>query len=238
MAMKANPFRAVRAESLGDQISRQLLSAIVQGHYPEGANLPCERELAGAFQVSVIAVREALSRLRHLGIVAVRQGRGTTVNPAAQWNTLAPEVFLAIHTNQAFEQLLAVRVIIEPECAGLAAQNATPEHLARLKELMSLSESDSVERHVERDTSFHLEIAKATGNPVLLTVFNAINVLLRESRSVTYRVAGGILAADYYHRQLYRAIADGQAETAQRVMRDHLAQVGETLREYRKLSAG
>ena len=109
MAMKANPFRAVRAESLGDQISRQLLSAIVQGHYPEGANLPCERELAGAFQVSVIAVREALSRLRHLGIVSVRQGRGTTVNPAAQWNTLAPEVFLAIHTNQAFEQLLAVR---------------------------------------------------------------------------------------------------------------------------------
>jgi GntR family transcriptional repressor for pyruvate dehydrogenase complex len=228
--MSTSPhFDFVQANKLGEQIGRQLLRAIVDGHYSPGDRFPGERELGKLFNVSRIAVRDAIGQLRARGIVSVRQGIGTTVNPMNKWNLLDPEVFMLVHRDQAFEQLLEVRRIVEPELASLAAQRVTDEQVDRLRLLSVLPEDDTVEQHVERDTEYHLEIARVAQNHVLLTMLSSISELLRESRRRTFAVPGEIIQGHTWHQKILSAIEARDAKAAHLAMLGHLHQVGDAL---------
>ena len=72
-------FQVVRNEKLSAQISRQLVEAILSGHYAPGDQLPPERDLALMFNTSRVVVREALAALLSKGVLSTRQGRGTSV---------------------------------------------------------------------------------------------------------------------------------------------------------------
>jgi DNA-binding FadR family transcriptional regulator len=221
-----NPkFQIVRSEKFSQQISRQLLEAIVSGRYPPGAQLPSERELTEMFKASRIAVREALSSLVARGIANVAQGRGTTVNPMEQWNALDPQVLMLMKGEEAFDQLAVMRRIIEPELAALAAERITPESLETLRGLSDLPEGDTSEQHVLRDTEFHLEIARSTQNAVLLVVLLSVDELLRDSRRRTFSVPGEMEKARKWHRLIFAAIESHDPERARKTMRDHVEQV-------------
>jgi GntR family transcriptional repressor for pyruvate dehydrogenase complex len=232
------PFQVVQSAKLSEQISRQLLEFITSGHYLPGDLLPPERDLAGMFQVSRVAVREGLSALVAKGILSVRQGRGTTVNPVEDWNTLDPEVLMLLHGDHVFEQLSAVRRILEPEIAALAATHITPEELEVLRSLSDLPDSDSVEQHVERDIAFHLQIARATQNPVLLIVLSSTTDLLRESRRRTFRVAGELPKARQWHHAIFSAIEKRDPQEAREAMSAHLGQVNHALQRFRNKTNG
>lgn len=226
-------FNSVKTDKLGEQISRQLLQAIVAGVYCPGDHFPAERDLARAFNASRVAVREAVGLLGARGVVSVRQGVGTTVNMMSKWNSLDPEVFMLLHGNEAFEQLLEVRRIVEPESAFLAAQRITDEQVQKLRPLSCLHEDDTVEQHVERDTEYHLEIARAAQNGVLLTMVSSVSSLLRESRRCTYAVPGEINQGHRWHQEILSAIEARDAEAARRAMKGHLDQVGQALDKWR-----
>jgi len=225
-------FQVVQSEKLGEQISRQLLEAIVAGHYKPGDRLPAERDLAAIFDASRIVVREALSSLAARGIVSVRHGSGTTVNPTSEWNTLDPQVLMLLHGNNAFGQLIEMRRILEPELAALAAERITPKELEDLRAVSDLPEDDSVEQHVERDTRFHLQIAKATHNPVLLIVISSVTELLRESRRRSIVVAGELAKARAWHHAIFAAIEKGDSHAAREAMAAHIGQVRGSLESY------
>jgi DNA-binding FadR family transcriptional regulator len=232
--MKPSPplFQAVQSERLSEQISRQLLETIISGHYQEGDQLPSERDLADMFGVSRAAVREALRSLSGKGIVSIRQGRGTSVNPVDEWNSLDPDVLMLMHGNEVFAQLIEVRQIIEPELAALATQNITPDELKGLSLASDLPEQDTIEEHVERDAAFHLQIAKASRNQVLLIVLTSISPLLRESRRRTFVVPGELAKARECHQAIYTAIESGNAEAAREEMAKHIRQVESALSKY------
>jgi len=231
-------FQVVQSAKLSEQISRQLLEFIIAGHYQPGVLLPPERDLAGMFQVSRVAVREGLSSLVAKGILSVRQGRGTTVNPVEEWNTLDPEVLILLHGDHVFEELSAVRRILEPEIAALAAINITPDELEVLRSLSDLPDSDTVEQHVERDIAFHIQIARATQNPVLLIVLSSTTELLRESRRRTFRVPGELPKARQWHHTIFAAIEQRDPQAAREAMSAHLSQVKQALQQYRHKTNG
>jgi GntR family transcriptional regulator, transcriptional repressor for pyruvate dehydrogenase complex len=226
------PFQVVQSAKLSEQISRQLLEYIIAGHYQPGVLLPPERDLAGMFQVSRVAVREGLSSLVAKGILSVRQGRGTTVNPVEEWNTLDPEVLILLHGDQIFEQLSVVRWILEPEIAALAAVNITPDELESLRLISDLPDSDTLEQHVERDIAFHLQIARATQNPVLLIVISSTTELLRESRRRTFQVPGELPKARQWHHKIFAAIERRDPQASRDAMSAHLGQVNHALLQY------
>lgn len=226
------PFQVVQTEKLSQQITRQLLETIISGHYQPGDLLPAERDLASMFQVSRAAVREALGTLAAKGIVSVRQGRGTTINPVEEWNKLDPEVFLLLRGDQVFEELSEMRYIIEPEVAALAAVNITAEELEELRLVADLPESDSVEQHVKRDTLFHLQITKATHNPILMMVLTSTYDLLAESRRRTFEVPGELPKARGWHEAIFAAIESHDPEAARQTMRAHILQVRDAHRRY------
>ena len=226
------PFQVVQTEKLSQQISRQLLETIISGHYQPGELLPAERDLAVMFQVSRVAVREAIGTLVAKGILSVRQGRGTTVNPVQEWNTLDPVVLMLLHGNQVFDELSEMRRIIEPELAALAAVNITPEELEDLYRISDLPDSDSVEQHIERDTLYHLQIARATHNPVLQIVLSSTSDLLRESRRRSFAVPGELVKARIWHRLIFAAIQQHEPDAARRAMLAHITQVTDALDQY------
>jgi DNA-binding FadR family transcriptional regulator len=233
MNSEPSPFRAVRREKLSEQIGRQLLTAVVTQHYRDGDRLPSERALMTSFQASRSAVREALGQLAAKGIVTVEQGRSTVVNPPHEWNSLDPEILLLFDSEATLDQLTEVRRIIEPEIAALAAERITPEGLEILRELATPPPDETMEQHVERDTRFHLELAKAAKNTVLLIVMASINDLLRESRRRAYVVPGELEKAWQYHREIYAAIERRDAGAAGRRMAEHMGQVAGALARYK-----
>lgn len=227
-------FNTIKTARLGDQISSELIRAITDGHYKVGDMLPSEIELARIFGRSRISVRDALKRLSSLGIITTRQGQGTVVNPTAMWNTLDPELFVILNGAAAFDQLLEMRRIIEPESAYLAAQRITDPEVENLRTISHLSIDDTVEQHVERDTRFHLEIARAARNGVLLTMMSSISLLLSESRSCTYAVPGEITNGHAWHQAILAAIEQRDADSARTAMLGHLEQVGQALRRWQE----
>lgn len=224
------PFKVVQSEKLSEQIGTQLLNSIISGHYTSGDLLPPERNLAEAFGVSRVVVREAIGSLSAKGILSVRQGKGTTVNDLREWNTLDPDVMMLMHKDFIFEKLIEMRLIIEPELAALAAANITDEILEELREFSDLPDDDTVEEHVVRDNIFHLTIARATGNPVLLTVLSSVSELLKESRRITFSAHGEMPKARYWHHKVFEAIEARDPEAARQAMRNHILQVSEGLR--------
>ena len=144
-----HPFQSLQSEKFSEQISRQLLQKIVEGHYKPGDRLPAERDLATIFNVSRVVVRESISSLEAKGIINVRQGRGTTVNSIDEWNTLDPQVLLLLHGDEIFDQLMETRRIIEPDLAALAAERITAAELELLRASSNLPKDDSIEEHVE-----------------------------------------------------------------------------------------
>jgi DNA-binding FadR family transcriptional regulator len=234
----ASPFQVIQSSKLSDQISRQLLQTIVTGHYRPGDLLPPERELAAMFKVSRVAVREALGSLVAKGILSVRQGRGTTVNPTDTWNTLDPDVLMILHGHEVLDEVMEMRRIFEPEVAALAAQNITPEQLENLRSKSVLPDSDTIEQHVERDTAFHILIAQATQNLVLVIVLTSISELLRECRRRTFVVPGELARAREWHRCIFEAIERRDPEAARQAMAQHMDQVKAGLASYTEMSGG
>ncbi|MFN2221846.1 MAG: FadR/GntR family transcriptional regulator [Chloroflexota bacterium] len=219
------PFQSLRSSKYSEQISRQLLQRIVDGHFKPGERLPPERDLASIFNVSRVVVRESIGSLEAKGIVDVRQGRGTTVNPVDEWNTLDSQVLLLLHGDEVFGQLMETRQIIEPEMAALAAERILDDELEPLRLCSELPEDDAVEEHVERDMNFHLMIAKATHNPVLLMVLSSTSELLREGRRRIFNVPGELAKARQWHQAIYEAIASRDADAAREAMAAHMEQV-------------
>lgn len=224
-------FRVVQSEKLSEQVSRQLFGAIATGQYRAGDNLPTERQLAEIFQTSRVVIREALGSLAAKGIIDVRQGRGSTVSPMEQWNTLDPEVMITVYGDRAFDYLIEMRRIVEPELAALAAERITAAELEGLRAHSDVPENDTVDQHIERDTSFHLCLAQAAHNPVLLIMISSITELLRESRHHTYSVPGELTNARLWHRQILEAIETQDTAAARTAMAAHIEQVKGALQQ-------
>ena len=233
---RSAPFQSLRREKLGQQISLQLLKAIASGRYKPGDLLPSERELSDMFGASRVAIREAVSDLAAKGIASVTHGRGTTVNPIEQWNALDPAVLMLMNGEDAFAQLDELRRILEPEMAALAAERITEQEIAAMRLLTDLPAEDSVEQHVERDMYFHLAIARATRNPVLMVVMSSVDELLRESRRRAITVPGELAKARVGHQAVFEAIARHDAAAARQAMWGHMNQVAGALVQYKALA--
>lgn len=229
-SLTGTPLKAVERTKVSDQISGQLLERIVGGEYPAGAQLPSERDIAEMTNVSRVAVREAIGSLVAKGVVSVKQGRGTIVNPVDEWNMLDAHLLLLVHGDKAIRHLMEFRMMLEPEMAAMAAERITPEEVETLSRLSALPEDDTAEQHAERDTTFHLYIAKVSGNPVLLMVMTSVQELMDVNRRKAFIVPGALAQARHWHQEIFRAMAARAPQAARQAMIHHIQQVIDALK--------
>lgn len=213
--------------STTESIYQQMLENIRDGAWPTGASIPSERQLIEHFGASRIAVREALSMLRGLGVVDVSHGRRTRVRGIGidAFDQLLP-LMLADGSQKTFDQVFELRLAIESQTALLAARSRTPEQLEQIQQLARRYRQQSAGRPndaVRTDVEFHQAIATATGNPLFSSILQATTkfVVFAQIQSCTYD-PDRLKRAARAHMAIADAIAAGDGELARSEMESHL----------------
>jgi GntR family transcriptional repressor for pyruvate dehydrogenase complex len=213
---------------LYEQIVQQIEESILQGALKPGDQLPAERELAQRFGVSRTAVREAVKTLREKGLVEAYSGRGTFITDGtSQAMRESLDLMVRIGQTEGLPHLVEVRVIVEPEIAAMAAIRAQEPDLAGLREAVALMDraQKDPEAYIEADLDFHLSLAEAAANPLILALLDSIVGLLREQRMRIFDVEGGPQRGQYHHKRILEAVERRDPEMARLAMRAHLEQV-------------
>jgi GntR family transcriptional regulator, transcriptional repressor for pyruvate dehydrogenase complex len=223
-------YKAIQASRLYEQIVEQIEASVQKGALKPGDQLPPERELATQFGVSRTAVREAVKALREKGLVEAYPGRGTFVTSDTS-NGIRLTLDRMIKTGQLAGtlQLVEVREILEPEIAALAAKRADDETLKELNQAVAIMDGASrdPDAYIEADLDFHLALAEAAANPIILSLIDSIVGVLREQRMNIFKVEGGPERGQFHHKRILKAIEHRDAEAAREAMRAHLRQVRE-----------
>lgn len=226
-------YKTVRSSRLYEQIVKQIEGSIEKGDLKPGDQLPAERELAIQFGVSRTAVREAVKALHEKGLVEAYPGRGTFITSETS-NSIRLTFDRMIKSAQSDGtlHLVEVREILEPEIAALAATRANDESLAELREAFGIMENakEEPEEFIEADLDFHLALAEAAANPLILSLIDSIVGVLREQRLSIFKVDGGPERGQYHHKQILAAIEGHDPAAAREAMREHLKQVREDSR--------
>ncbi|HLJ18016.1 MAG TPA: FadR/GntR family transcriptional regulator [Bryobacteraceae bacterium] len=221
-----------------DDLTNQLIASfknlIARGVLLPGSKLPAERDLAHRFGVSRSSLRHALKVLDILGVVRQRVGDGTYLSTSASQILTEPLEFLVLLDGISLFELLETRLIVEPELAARAAERATADHLAALYDsLEAMAAGVNVEKPdprvlVETDIAFHQAIFRASGNRLCGHFFTLIHRAMARSIEVTSQMVdwGHTLT---FHRPIYEAIFERQAEEAHDRMLVHLLDAREVL---------
>ena len=209
-------------QEIVDQIQQQILS----GALKPGDQIPAERDLAERFGVSRTAVREAIKSLTEKGLIEVFVGRGTFVTNLSPDRVVESMTLLLRNEPHGVASLQEARELLEAPTARRAALRRSEAHVARLRAIEAeMEEERSVSpRLIDGDTEFHVELARATGNPVLVLMTKTIMGLLRTER-LRDDFTSDLPVAFASHREIVDAIADGDGDRAEHAMIGHLAHV-------------
>lgn len=209
-------------QTLGEITAQKLLGMIQEKGYAPGDRLPTEMELSEALGAGRNTVREALRILMSRNIVTVRQGSGTFVS---EKNGIPDDPLgfsMVDDTRKLTKDLLQVRLILEPPIAALAAQNAEPEDIAQLEEILLEVEALIRSRgdYAEMDSRFHAQIAACSHNTVMSNLVPVITDGVRVFASAVRETEYDQTLAS--HRAIFEAIRDGKAVEAKQTMYFHL----------------
>src|SRR6266849_492188 len=235
-------YKLVRTSRLYEQIVQQIEESILKGALKPGDQLPAERDLAQRFGVSRTAVREAVKALREKGLVEAYSGRGTFITDGtSQAVRQSLDLMVKIGQPEGSQYLAELRAILEPEIAALAAARAQESDLATMREAVAVMDraGRDPDAYIEADLDFHLSLAEAAANPLILSLIDSIVGLLREQRLRIFKVEGGPERGQFHHKRILEAMEQRDPEKVRDAMRAHLEQVREDSQvSSSKLSAG
>jgi GntR family transcriptional regulator, galactonate operon transcriptional repressor len=209
-------------ETLHRQVLNQMGEQICSGKFAPGDILPAEPVLAEQMQVSRITIRETMKSLSAKGMLEVRRRYGTVVLPRSQWQLFDPDVITwraraGTVDEGLIQDLMELRLIIEPNAAKLAARRATDEDRIAVRRAFKAMER-AVAGHgdyVPADLAFHGAILTACHNQFVQQMQNALSAILRTSFELSSEIAGGPARSLPMHEALCVAIEKGDAPAAE-----------------------
>ncbi|GAB4575382.1 MAG: FCD domain-containing protein [Anaerolineae bacterium] len=213
-------------------VAQQLEDLIVNQVFEVGERLPAERDLALQLGVSRNALREAVKVLEERGLLEVRTGSGIYVTEIDA-TPLTRSVTLYVKSQQvSIHHVYQTRWILETQNARLAALHATEDDLAALRACIARSEAHVHEPSLftPLDVEYHMQLARASHNPVLPLLLETITDALRDQCRLTEQLPGAQENALSYHRRILQAIEAHDDEAAYRAMDDHIRNGWEWLR--------
>jgi DNA-binding FadR family transcriptional regulator len=215
-------FEKLQKPSYPELIVDKIRDLIVEREFGQGDRLPSERELAEQFGVSRASIREATSALTALGLVEARTGDGTYIKTNLTESILQPLSWAVVLAGGVGQDLVEARKIIEPGIAALAAERATESDKEKLYETVKSMEKavGNPVKFAEQDLQFHMSIAEAAHNQILLETMNGFQRLLQSL------IASHVLDTEQQastlqeHIEIYEAVKCGDAARAERWMLD------------------
>jgi GntR family transcriptional repressor for pyruvate dehydrogenase complex len=217
--------QVTREPTLSDKVVASITSSIMSGRLKPGHRLESERDLAEQFGVSRTVVREAVRSLTAQGLVETRSGRGIQVSTVTG-DAVSRSMGLFLKGNAAIDygKIHEVRSALEITIAGLAAQRATEDDLARMTDLIDrMREPGLVPGEIARlDLQFHRALAVATQNDLFTVMLDSIGDQLLEVRRTAFETSGVLQYAISAHQEILDRVRERDAEAAEAAMRAHL----------------
>lgn len=206
-----------------EEVAEEIRDWILTGKIKPGEKLPSEEELLKIFGISRASLREAFRLLESMGLVETILGRGRFARPLPEVDSNSPKVF--------YEALMA-RELLEPTITRYAAKCATPDDIEGIRkviEAMSKVRELPVEEIVKYDQEFHLGVAKATHNFLLVNITMDYLNIIRGLGENTLKVPGRKEESFKEHRRIFEAIASKDEEGAFRADLEHVRSVREMI---------
>jgi GntR family transcriptional regulator, transcriptional repressor for pyruvate dehydrogenase complex len=232
----ATSYQPVERRKVYAQIAEQLLGQIGSRRLKPGDPLPPERELTQTFNVGRSSIREALRMLESQGVIAPANGGAFVVADAANPLESSLRMLFALDEEAGMHDLFELRRILECEAAALAAARHSDAHLEAMDTAIermaeSLEATGRDQSFIEADLRFHLAVADATGNRLVVHSMHAVRDVLRRALLTVYHIPHSPESAVVEHRAIRAAVAAGDAERAREEMRVHLARVESDVRK-------
>jgi DNA-binding FadR family transcriptional regulator len=206
----------VERRSAAADVQAQLQTLIETGQFKQNDRLPSEIELARSFGVSRPVVREALMSLQTLGLTTSQSGKGTFVISDRVRTPLLVGRYSPAHIKE-------VRRALEIPSAELAAQRRTDKDVGQLAALLArFEDADNPARRNQLDADFHIAVAIASGNPLLVKLIEDMRTVLEEHSLALAKAPHRRKAAHVEHSIIYDAIVRRDAGAAAAAMAAHL----------------
>lgn len=230
--MRTKSLRS-REGSLIARAEAFLTNHILSGEVSPGQELPPESFLSQKLGIGRNTLREAISILQAKGLVERRHGLGLRVADRSQQAASEMLALMMQRNGATAPDLLEVRRFYEVPAAVCAAERATPAEVNAIRQAMEAMHVPGVnaEQGAEADLAFHLEIARATHNSILVSLVQTIRLLLRETILMTTRNRFDPEWLYGRHVGIMKAIESKDAEEAGSAMAEHLLFTEQALRE-------
>ena len=219
-------YEPIARQKTYELVAERLLGQIASGQLAPGDPFPSERELAQSYAVGRSSVREALRMLESKGVIA--SAGATSFRVADFGNSLNHSLDFLISADQAdFRELFEVRHLLEAEAAALAAARHDDSDTAAMARQIAAMQAalGSEADFIAADLGFHMAIAQATRNRLIVHLMQAIRAQLERSLASSFHLPGSPEHAIEMHRLILDAVATGDADQARRRMHEHVAHV-------------
>lgn len=232
-------YKPIKSRKIYEEVADELMKMIKNGELNPGDQLASVQQLAENFDVGRSAIREALSALRAMGLVEMRQGEGTYIR-AFDPGMLAQSISAAVLMKKDdVKDLLEIRKILEVGAVAAAAANWKEEDLNEIETTLDdmTKAIGSEELGEQADLNFHMAIAGATHNQLLSNLMNSVSETMAQTMRETRRIwlySQETTSERLYqeHKKIFEAICDRDANRAQQLMLTHLVKVEEVLATY------
>lgn len=212
-------------------VQEKIRDLISNGEIGLGQKLPSERTLAERFGVSRNSVREAIRGLTEKNVLESRRGDGTYLRGGHEDLPVLPLGRSLQSDTRRLKEIFELRRMLEPQIAALAAGRITKRDLKALKMLVFEQEKRNMcgQDDAELDAAFHLRIAEAADNELIVEVLRTLDHILSESRSAAHRNEERQRVSMRTHYLIVDALERRDPESAKQAMISHLLDVEATI---------
>ncbi|MGZ3757822.1 MAG: FadR/GntR family transcriptional regulator [Mucilaginibacter sp.] len=217
-------LRSIDTSSLVDRVEKNLVELFIEKDFKVGDTIPTELELTQAMGVSRTVIREALLRLRMIGLIDSKKHRGAVITSPDLTTILQKSMNPQMMDDDTLREIFEMRLSLEIGMADFIIQRVTPEDIAELKAIVK-SEPAKSQAHlfqIDHEIAFHGKLYDITGNQtlknfqkMLLPVFHYVHqsgLLKKQTSKKTY----------VSHKEIVALIEQGSAEQLRNGMRNHL----------------
>jgi DNA-binding FadR family transcriptional regulator len=214
-----------------DRLLLSFQEAIDTGRWKAGERIPTERALSDRYGVARNTIRRALQQLEDAGRIVRHVGRGTFVE---QGKRPPPDDLARRIQNASPNEIMEVRLIIEPQAAECAAARANGAELDAMAECLKKGEDAPTIAEFEMwDGLFHQTLVASCRNQLLIDIYDAINAVRRKAdwSALKERVVTPVRrkATERQHRAILAAVRSRDAQRAGLEMKNHLIDVRRSL---------
>jgi len=204
----------IQKRSLADEVAAGLQQQITTGQYKIGDKLPTEPDLMKSFGVGRSSVREAIKILVNRGLLSVKQGKGTFVEN----HTPASEPLGTRLKRADYGELDEVRKLLEIKIAQKAAQNYEADDIKKMKGFLAArkkaAEAGDLPACITADIQFHVALAEASGNEILLDLYKAVAAHMQSWFVKTHQDTSSFVKTQKMHETLLNHIINRETKAA------------------------